>query len=253
VAFEPVTDRGWWTRRRLPAALGSLLERGTLVALVLVAAFAWGFAALYDEVREGDSLDFDRAVVLLFRNPADLTDPIGPGWLESGVVDLTALGGNFVVTFVTLAVAGFFFLARKPHAAAFVLIAVLGAALLGFAAKLGFDRPRPDLVPHGVVVHTSSFPSGHAAGAAATYLTPGAQLARFQRERHLKVYVLGLAVAVTVAVGASRVYLGVHWPTDVLAGWTLGAGWALLCWTVARLLQRRGKVEGDADGDGRPD
>jgi undecaprenyl-diphosphatase len=107
---------------------GSLLERGTLVALVLVAAFAWGFAALYDEVREGCSVDFDRAVVLLFRNPADLTDPIGPGWLESGVVDLTALGGNFVVTFVTLAVAGFFLLARKPHAAAFVLIAVLGAA-----------------------------------------------------------------------------------------------------------------------------
>jgi undecaprenyl-diphosphatase len=103
------------------------------------------------------------------------------------------------------------------------------------------------------VVHTSSFPSGHASGAAATYLTLGALLARFQRERHLKVYVLGLAVAVTVAVGASRVYLGVHWPTDVLAGWTLGAGWALLCWTVARLLQRRGKVEGDADDDGRPD
>lgn len=237
---------GW----RLPAALGPLAERGTLVALVLVAAFAWGFAELYDEVREGDSLGFDRTVVLLFRNPSDLTDPVGPAWVESGVVDLTALGGNFVVTFVTLAVAGFLFLARKPHAAAFVLVAVLGAALLGFAAKLGFDRPRPDLVPHGVVVHTSSFPSGHAAGAAATYLTLGALLARFQPHRRLKVYVITLAAAVTVAVGVSRVYLGVHWPTDVLAGWTLGSGWALLCWAVAQVLQRRGTVEGEADDGG---
>ena len=98
-------------------------------------------------------------------------------------------------------------------------------------------------MPHGVEVYTASFPSGHATGAAATYLTLGALLARFQPQRRLKLYLIGLAATLTVAIGVSRVYLGVHWPTDVLAGWTLGTSWALLCWLVARVLQRLGKVE----------
>jgi undecaprenyl-diphosphatase len=102
-------------------------------------------------------------------------------------------------------------------------------------------------VPHGTAVYTASFPSGHATGAAATYLTLGALLARFQPRRRLKIYLLALAVLLTVLIGLSRVYLGVHWPSDVLAGWTLGMSWALLCWLVARLLQRRGKVESEAE------
>jgi undecaprenyl-diphosphatase len=98
-------------------------------------------------------------------------------------------------------------------------------------------------VPHGAIVYTASFPSGHAMLAAVVYLTLGALLARVQPRLVLKLYLLGLAILLTIAVGVSRVYLGVHWPTDVLAGWTLGAAWALFCWAAALWLQRRGQVE----------
>jgi undecaprenyl-diphosphatase len=115
--------------------------------------------------------------------------------------------------------------------------------LLSTALKLGFARPRPDLVPHGVRVYTASFPSGHAMLSAVTYLTLGALLARVQPQRRVKAFLLGLAIALTVLIGMSRVYLGVHWPSDVLAGWCGGAAWASLCWFVALQLQRRGEVE----------
>jgi undecaprenyl-diphosphatase len=150
-----------------------------------------------------------------------------------------------VLTFVTLAVAGFLILQRKAHAALFVALAVGGGMLLSTLLKMGFDRPRPDLVPHGAVVYSASFPSGHSMMAAVAYLTLGALLARVQPRRRLKLYLLGLAILLTVAVGVSRVYLGVHWPTDVLAGWALGAAWALLCWAGALWLQRRGQVESE--------
>jgi undecaprenyl-diphosphatase len=175
---------------------------------------------------------------------------LGPHWLENAVRDVTALGGTPLILFMTLAVAGYLAMARKPGAALFVLVAILGAAVLSFLGKDLIARPRPELVPHGMVVITKSFPSGHATGAAAAYLTLGALLARFQPRRRLKIYILGLALTITVAVGLSRLYLGVHWPTDVLAGWTLGAGWALTCWTIARFLQRRGQLEMEPEQPG---
>ena len=133
----------------------------------------------------------------------------------------------------------------RSHNRARVLasFALLGAVLLSFVIKAGIERPRPDLFPHGTPVYTASFPSGHSTGAAATYLTLGALLARFQRARRLKIYFMSVAVLLTLMIGLSRLYLGVHWPTDVLAGWTLGSCWALLCWMVARQLQRAGAVE----------
>jgi len=133
----------------------------------------------------------------------------------------------------------------KRHSALFVLLAVASGTALSYLLKTGFDRPRPDLVAQLADVHTFSFPSGHAMGSAITYLTIGAVIVRTERKRLLKIYVLLLAIGLTLIVGLSRIYLGVHWPTDVLAGWALGSAWALLCWLVALWLQRRGEIEPD--------
>jgi undecaprenyl-diphosphatase len=227
----------WRTR------LAPMLERRVLIALLLIAGGLWGFLALTDEIREGEQFRLDREILLLFRDPGDPADPIGPEWLESAVRDITALGGTTIITMMTLVTAGYLLMSGKRHAALLLIISILGAGLLSFAIKAGIERPRPELFPHGTPVYTASFPSGHATGAAATYLTLGALLARFQRARRLKIYFMSVAVLLTLMIGVSRLYLGVHWPTDVLAGWTLGCCWALLCWMVARQLQRTGAVE----------
>lgn len=224
-------------------------ELGTLLLVLVVAAATWGFVELADEVMEGETATLDQTLLLALRNPADPSDPLGPAWLEELARDLTALGGTGVLALVTLTVVGFLLLQRKTHAALLLAVAVGGGMILSTLLKLGFERPRPDLVPHAVHVYTYSFPSGHAMLAAVTYLTLGALLARVQPQLRIKAYLLLVAVLLTVLVGISRVYLGVHWPTDVLAGWTVGAAWAVLCWLIARWLQRRGKVERDINGE----
>jgi undecaprenyl-diphosphatase len=214
-----------------------------LVLLVLVAGGIWVFAQLADEVKEGETRRFDERVLLSLRNPADRSDPLGPAWVEETERDFTALGGVAVMGLLTLGVSGFLLLDGKKGAAVLVLVAVVGGLLLSSVLKHAVERPRPELVPHGSYVYTSSFPSGHSTMSAATYLTLGALLARVQRRRRLKAFLLGFAILLTLLVGISRVYLGVHWPTDVLAGWTLGGIWALVCWLLARRLQRSGQVE----------
>lgn len=140
---------------------------------------------------------------------------------------------------ITAGAVGFLLLERKPRTAVFLLLAIIGGTLLSLSLKAGFDRPRPDFLPHGDEVYTASFPSGHSMNAAIVYQLIGAILARAHRARAVKVYLLSCAILITVLVGAGRVYLGVHWPTDVAAGWTAGAAWALLCWLLAYHMQRR--------------
>jgi undecaprenyl-diphosphatase len=156
---------------------------------------------------------------------------------------------------VTVGAVAYLLMARKEATALLVIAAVVGGMMLSTALKLGFERPRPDLVPAGARVYTASFPSGHAMLSAVTYLTLGALLARVERRRRTKAFLLATAVAVVLLVGVSRVYLGVHWPSDVLAGWCVGAAWAALCWFVALQLQRRGQVErpGETSDGGRDD
>jgi undecaprenyl-diphosphatase len=241
-------------RASLPALAGKWLPRARreaalLGAIALAAASLALFAQLTDEVVEGETHAFDRALLLALRNPADPSDPIGPAWLESLMRDITALGSLGVLTLVSLAVVGFLILQGKRHTALLVTVAVGGGMLVSTLTKLGFDRPRPDLVPHATEVYTASFPSGHAMMSAVTYLTLGALVARVQSRRRLRLYLIGLAATLTMLIGASRVYLGVHWPTDVLAGWALGAAWALACWAIALWLQARGRIETDEPED----
>ncbi len=231
---------------RLLAAIGGH-ELRTLVLLALITAGIWGFVELADEVAEGDTQKFDTRILLALRNPANLADPVGPSWVEEACRDLTALGGSLVLTMLTLFSAGFLLLQRKRHAAWLLLAAVLTGFLASMALKSGFHRPRPDVVPYLSHTYSTSFPSGHSMMSAITYLTLGAIMARVVSGKIMKAYLLLTAMLLTLLVGFSRVYLGVHWPTDVLAGWTCGAVWATLCWLTARFLQRRGEVELDAE------
>ncbi|WP_202389935.1 phosphatase PAP2 family protein [Parapontixanthobacter aurantiacus] len=218
-------------------------ETWTLVAMAGFALTIWGFIEVADEVVEGESHAIDSRILLALRNARDLSDPIGPLWVEELGRDFTALGGVGVLTLLTFSVAGYLWLIGKVRAMLLVLGAIGSGLLVSTLLKQGFDRTRPDLVPHDSLVYTASFPSGHSMMAAITYLTLAALLARVLPNRATKVYFLALAVIVTVGVGVSRVYLGVHWPSDVLAGWAVGASWALLFWLIARQLQHRGQVE----------
>jgi undecaprenyl-diphosphatase len=112
------------------------------------------------------------------------------------------------------------------------------------------ERPRPELVSHLVEVQTSSFPSGHATLSAVVYLTIGALLAREQKSRRTRLYVMTVAILMALLIGCSRVYLGVHWPTDVLAGWAIGSGWAMLCWIAAWSAAARGLAQPPRDSSG---
>ena len=203
--------------------------------------FAFGFIA--QEMAKGKTLAFDRAVMLALRSSADPSVPIGPAWLPEAARDVTSLGSIIVLVIVTLAAVGYLFLAGKSAAAWLMLIAVVGGIALSDLLKFAFARARPDVVTPLARVFTTSFPSGHATLSAITYLTIGAILARSQPSSPISLYFMSLAVFLTVLVCVSRIYLGVHYPTDVLAGWCIGAAWAMGCWALMTYLQSVGQVE----------
>ena len=228
-----------------------LLTRFTWIAAAILVLGSLSFLWIAEEVVEGDTLRLDERIVLAMRVPGDPSQPIGPAWVEEMFRDFTGLGGVGVLGFLTAATLGYLWLQGRRRAALYLLLAIGGGLLVSLALKAGFHRPRPDLVSHGSMVYTASFPSGHSMLAAIVYLTGGAMLALVHGRRSVRIYIIGCALLATLLVGLSRVYLGVHWPTDVLAGWAGGAAWAALCWLIARELQVRGVAgfERAPDGD----
>jgi undecaprenyl-diphosphatase len=208
------------------------LEVRTLALFAAVGAAVYLFLDLSDEVSENDTSTIDRAIMLAFRTPGDPSDPIGSRTFEEAMRDVTALGGFTVLTVITLiATAALVYFGRRRQALVFFATIAL-AQVASEVLKTIFQRPRPDLVPHGSYVYSMSFPSGHSLLAAATFLTLAGILAGMQPHRGFKAFVFAIAGLMIIAIGVSRVYLGVHWPTDVLGGWTLGAAFAL----AARLV-----------------
>lgn len=213
-------------------------ERVTLLVFLLLAGSTWCFFQVAEVVQSGSHQAFDETALRALRTETDTNDPIGPSWFEDVMRDVTALGGYTVITLMVLSVVACLLLQRRWNMAVMVVAGVLGAMLFSTLLKEFFDRPRPDLVPHATRVYTNSFPSAHAMMSAATYLTLASVLVRLQRQRSVRTFLLVLAVGLTLAVGFSRVYLGVHWPSDVLAGWAAGAAWALFCWLMVARLGR---------------
>lgn len=232
----------------LRARLGRV-EMRTLLGLGGVSAALWLFLGLADEVSEQETVSIDRLLLLALRRPEDLSDPVGPRWFEEAARDVTALGGfTFLTLFVLIVWAALLYHAKRRQA--WVLLGTVAAAQVSTEVlKLFYDRARPDLVPHGSYAYTASFPSGHSTLAAAAFLTTATILASLERRRRAKVFPFAVAVLLIVSIGASRVYLGVHWPTDVLAGWTLGAAWALAARMMLTATRPRKHVaEGEEGG-----
>jgi undecaprenyl-diphosphatase len=231
--------------RGLAGRAASLVKRigggdvAILVAILIVVGGALGFIALFDEVSEGDTRSFDLFVMEYVGQHR------GPEWLPRFARDLTALGAGSVLALATLASLGFLVLRRQYRAFWFVLIAVTGGYAISSSLKELIARQRPTIFEHGDIVTSFSFPSGHAMMSAVVYLTLGGLLMQMVRERVLKFYIIALACSATFLIGLTRIYVGVHWPTDVLAGWTAGLVWAVFCATLERQLQRRGVVEKD--------
>jgi undecaprenyl-diphosphatase len=205
-------------------------------ALVALATLSVLFAGLAALVTFGRSVEFDKSLLMALRVPGRPDDPLGPPWLEEAARDITALGSNTVLILLLIGACCYLVLQQKWRTALFLVLASSSGGVTSFLLKAGFDRPRPALLAQQAEVYTSSFPSSHAMVSAVTFLTLGALLARSEAAMRLKAFLLSMALVLTVIVGASRVYLGVHWPSDVVAGWAAGTAWALAAWMLARPL-----------------
>jgi undecaprenyl-diphosphatase len=212
----------------------AIFRGGITLGLLLL-----GFAALTYVVVDGRTQAFDARALEALRRAGDLAQPVGPAWLGLAALDLTSLGSGFVLGLIVALVAGFLAIERMRRTAVFITFASVSGWVLNAGLKELVQRPRPSVVPHLGEVMTLSFPSGHAMISATVYLTLGLLLTRIATRRATKVYCLAVAATLTTIVGVSRMYLGVHYPTDVLGGWIAGLSWAIFCWMIERAIERR--------------
>lgn len=225
------------------------LDSRVLVAFLVAAAGLFGLVKLASEVAEGDIFALDKTILRALRTAQDPAVPIGPDWLKVAMIDFTALGGTPILTLITVLAVGFLVAVRKFKSAAFVAISIACGAILSAVIKSCFVRPRPEIVQHLVEVSSPSFPSGHSMNLAIVYLTLAVLLARTQERRRVQIYLTATALVLTLLIGCTRVFLGVHWPSDVLAGWAVGAAWAALSSMAAKGLQRRHQIEQPLEED----
>jgi undecaprenyl-diphosphatase len=233
-----------WINRMLSKPVRSVLafarsEAVMLAALAIIAATLLGFFDLAEDMVEGSQDAFDMRVITALHSGADPSNPIGPAWLDRAMLDLTSLGSLAILVTVSLVVAGYLIFQGQKWKALALAIALGGGLVLSETLKSVFERTRPPDIYRTAEALNASFPSGHALLSTVVYLTLGAMLARAVKQRRLKTYVLGVAIMVALIVGVSRVYLGLHWPSDVMAGWCLGAAWAMACWLVERSFRSR--------------
>ena len=245
-----VTRTRWW---RQSTTWLTRLERHELAWLLVglsSCVLMLVFLKLSGAVMEGETMAFDKQIVQAFRKADDPSRPIGPAWMASAMMDITALGGPTVLGLMVVAVIGFLVLQGRYWTALFILMTALSGELVSYALKAIFFRPRPSVVPHLREAFSTSFPSGHAMQSAIMYLTLGAMLMRLAERRLTKIYCCTAAMVLTFLVGLSRVYLGVHYPTDVLAGWIVGLFWALLCWLIAQHYEVRAGIKAERKKSG---
>jgi len=235
-SIEPSPDAALAEAVRHPPWL--MIGAGALAMAALLVA------GLGETIARGHQYAFDRSVMLAMREPEDIRIPEGPVWLKQAMIDITALGGETVLTLVVVAAAGLLAITRRWLSFWLVLGGTISGAWLVSLAKSGFARPRPALIDHLVEVGSASFPSGHAASSATVYLTLALLLTQIVRKRAVRWYLITVAIALVIAIGASRVYLGVHWPSDVIAGWSFGALWALGWWSLGGWLRIRRATAG---------
>jgi undecaprenyl-diphosphatase len=231
-SFQPRRD----FQRLLASARGEL---GAVAALLIAAGGLLAFLHVSEEVAEGDTRAFDLAVLKALRLPGDPNSLIGPKWLHLAATDVTSLGSVTVLGLIVLLAVVFLASLKRWSEALVVLVGAGGGVAISQGLKQLFGRERPDLVYRAVEAANPSFPSGHAMLSAVVFLTLGALAARFSDLKRIKVLALSSGVLLSLLVGASRIYLGVHWTTDVLGGWSLGAVWAMACWLAAWAWERR--------------
>jgi undecaprenyl-diphosphatase len=201
------------------------------------------FYPLSSKGQGGATKELDETILRMLRRRDNLAIPSGPKWLSQASHDITSLGSGTNLTLASGIAVGFLCLQRRFRAAGFLIVSLGSGLMLSYLLKNFFLRERPIVVPRLTHFDPGSFPSGHSMGAALVYLTLGGILSRQTRRLLKKAYFLSIALALSVLVGISRIYLGVHFPSDVLAGWAVGSLWSAICTQTARWLQREGTVE----------
>ncbi|QDH72356.1 phosphatase PAP2 family protein [Brevundimonas sp. M20] len=212
-------------------------EIAALSALLVIALGVMAFVELADDMTEADGQMFDLQVLHWLQPVAG--EPRGPWWLHEAAADLTSLGGISVLTLFAVIAFSFLLIQRKRLSALLLVVGLLGGVCLSEGLKALFERERPPLAYQAVETLNASFPSGHALLSTVFYLTVGVMLTRAFPQKRFKAFILGCAITIAMLIGLTRVYLGAHWASDVIAGWCAGAAWAMALWLVAYAVERR--------------